>query len=568
MKKACCLLLALILALGTLPAFAAGVSDIMRVVNCSEWVSLREMPDTSSTRLTKVYLGELVTDCAASYNGFIYCEFNGKAGYILQQYLETTNFTYGDGLLGNQMVVDVVENVSLLDSPSSSGRLLKKVPVGAIVTSCVTAGGNFVFCRYQGTDGYIRSEYLHSADYTISSQSSSVVQKYTGMYPAMRGPVEVVNCSEWVSLRTKPSTSSVRVAKVPLGTVVQDCLQVSDTFVYCCYRGVWGYIQKDYLLDRGSASGQVPAAGRQDDWPRDTLVDQTLSDGTGRRVFVQRIYTSDGEIMTAAVYDASGTLVSRMSSADSDPGQYSRLEAFIGGTAVSPVLLWFTGTDLYAHRISPYMGDDVVWSLPLQEAGISHAVDIDGTIYLIGYETDRLTCISPDGRLLWQAVNPDPDVFWPSEVMIADPVVEVRYSGGTQKTLAYSKETGAPWKEGAAGTLVRAELTEENDAYYRFASARSTETLNVLFTPAEDVRNFQVLDLDLIFGDTEEYNARVLCTLPILRPDTPMLVTMSFDGSTPSNGFAYTDSNGVRTCWALDLSGEDGSLLTWEIKTR
>ena len=568
MKKACCLLLALILALGTLQAFAAGVSDIMRVVNCSEWVSLREMPDTSSNRLTKVYLGELVTDCVASYNGFIYCEFNGKAGYILQQYLEKTNFTYGDGLLGNQMVVDVVENVSLLDSPSSSGRVLKKVPVGAVVTSCVTAGGNFVFCRYQGTDGYIRSQYLHSADYTISSRSSSVVQKYTGMYPAMRGPVEVVNCSEWVSLRTKPSTSAVRVARVPLGTVVEDCLQVSDTFVYCCYRGVWGYIQKDYLLDRGSAAAGTPSAGRQEDWPRDTLVDQVLNDGTGKRIFVQRIYATGEEIMTAALYDASGTLISRMSAACSEPGQYSTLEAFIGGTQGSPVLLWYDGESLSAHRISAYMADDVVWTLPLREAGISHAVDTDGTIYLIGYETDLLTRISPDGRLLWQAVNQDPDVFWPSEIMIGDPVVEVRYSGGAQKTLAYSKETGAPWNEGTAEALVLAELTDGNDAYYRFTSARSAETLNVLFTPVEDVRNFQILDLDLIFGETEAYTARVLCTLPILRPDTPMLVTMSFDGATPVNGFAYTDRNGVRSCWALDLSGEDGSLLTWEIQTQ
>ena len=167
-----------------------------------------------------------------------------------------------------------------------------------------------------------------------------------------------------------------------------------------------------------------------------------------------------------------------------------------------------------------------------------------------------------------ETVNQDPDVFWPSEIMIGDPVVEVRYSGGTQKTLAYSKETGAPWNEGTAEALVLAELTDGNDAYYRFTSARSAETLNVLFTPVEDVRNFQILDLDLIFGETEAYTARVLCTLPILRPDTPMLVTMSFDGATPVNGFAYTDRNGVRSCWALDLSGEDGSLLTWEIQTQ
>ncbi|MBQ7519316.1 MAG: hypothetical protein IJU12_03285 [Clostridia bacterium] len=73
MKRLVCLLLCAALMLGAAPALAAGVSDVMRVVNCQEWVSLREAPETQSKRLAKVYLGELVTDCVASINGFILC---------------------------------------------------------------------------------------------------------------------------------------------------------------------------------------------------------------------------------------------------------------------------------------------------------------------------------------------------------------------------------------------------------------------------------------------------------------------------------------------------------------
>ena len=63
MKKAVCALLCLSILMLSLPALGADITDVMRVVNCQEWVSLREAPDTSSTRLAKVYLGEFVTFC-------------------------------------------------------------------------------------------------------------------------------------------------------------------------------------------------------------------------------------------------------------------------------------------------------------------------------------------------------------------------------------------------------------------------------------------------------------------------------------------------------------------------
>ena len=87
MKKACCLLLALILVLGTLQAFAAGVSDIMRVVNCKQWVSLREEPDSLSDRLLKVPKGAVVEAYAYDDTWFA-CEYKGEFGYILSYYLD------------------------------------------------------------------------------------------------------------------------------------------------------------------------------------------------------------------------------------------------------------------------------------------------------------------------------------------------------------------------------------------------------------------------------------------------------------------------------------------------
>ncbi len=60
----------------------------MRVYNCREWVSLREEPDQRAARLAKVPLGELVFDCRKDVKNFVYCQYDGKAGYILIKYLE------------------------------------------------------------------------------------------------------------------------------------------------------------------------------------------------------------------------------------------------------------------------------------------------------------------------------------------------------------------------------------------------------------------------------------------------------------------------------------------------
>ena len=62
----------------------------MRVVNCKEFVSLREQRSTGSARLAKVPLGALVLAFPekGQENGFIWCLYQDQYGYILAEYLE------------------------------------------------------------------------------------------------------------------------------------------------------------------------------------------------------------------------------------------------------------------------------------------------------------------------------------------------------------------------------------------------------------------------------------------------------------------------------------------------
>lgn len=81
MKKAFCILLVLLF------VCSAALCDERKVVNCSEWVTLRAEPSKIADRVLTVPLGEIVTECE-DYGDFVYCKYHGMYGYILREYLE------------------------------------------------------------------------------------------------------------------------------------------------------------------------------------------------------------------------------------------------------------------------------------------------------------------------------------------------------------------------------------------------------------------------------------------------------------------------------------------------
>ena len=61
----------------------------------------------------------------------------------------------------------------------------------------------------------------------------------------------VINVSDYVNLREKPSTNSAILARVPRGATVgvsgEVLPQLTNGFYYVVYQGIYGYIYKDYL---------------------------------------------------------------------------------------------------------------------------------------------------------------------------------------------------------------------------------------------------------------------------------------------------------------------------------
>ncbi len=71
------------------------------------------------------------------------------------------------------------------------------------------------------------------------------------------GPnMKVVNCKSYVSLREKRSTTSKRLAKVPLGALVLAFPEEGNEkgFLLCTYRDTFGYILSEYLQPVGGVN--------------------------------------------------------------------------------------------------------------------------------------------------------------------------------------------------------------------------------------------------------------------------------------------------------------------------
>ena len=463
MKRIFCLILCLAMLAAVTPVLAAGVSKVMCVTNCKEWVSLRESPDTTSKRLTKVYLGELVTNCSASYDDFIYCEIGGKSGYIPAKYLKMTEFSMEESFPGNQMVVNVSEWTSMWDEPNTSSKRLAKVPLGSIVTSCVTMPGGFIYCEYKSGKttytGYISKSYLKKANYSATTQSQKVVDNAPEAYEDLT--MTVVNCEDWVSLREKASASSARLAKVPLGTEVEHCVRVSDTFVYCCYNGVYGYIQAQYLAgpDDGepdipdpmpvvpspdpvvtSAFGSLPELP---DYQTLLLAGQTLLAETyqGYTIVVQRAFNAY-EGMLAVCYDMNQVPLWRVYSRSvSEIMDVIQLDAFVAGTLDDPQLIWYEhGVGITSYAYGPAVRER--WFLPEAEIpNINDTVylsaDYDGTVYVAF--SDELMRISTDGQLVWRAKCGDESIFWPVAIEIDQGGISVLYDNQFGKDNLYGE---------------------------------------------------------------------------------------------------------------------------------
>ena len=196
------------------------------------------------------------------------------------------------------------------------------------------------------------------------------------------GTMKIVNCQDWVSLRSAPSTQAERLAQVPLGAYVTGECDYYSEFSLCSYNGVSGYILNEYL-EAVALYAQM----------------------NNLTVLAERSYSDSGEVMELTCRDSSGSELWTRTFQSPYATELNCTDAFVGGTAAEPMVLVHvsgvgltaldpeTGSDLWT------LGDDVV-SLG---GSLSCAVGEDGTAYIGGYYGPDPVAISVDGKLLWQS---------------------------------------------------------------------------------------------------------------------------------------------------------------------
>ena len=236
MKRIICLLL-LICLMVPAAAFAEEHEYIgrMMVVNCKREVSLRAEPTQNSERLDWVSYHTVLENCWSGYGDYCYVEYYGTAGYIHNDYLEVydgPDAIYWGEYYEEMQIVGAPEWTPLREMASPNAKQLAEVPLGAVVTNCEYYADDYTYVNYNGTAGYVLTEYITLGSENTAEPDLSV--KY------------VTNCEEKVSLRAEPTSSSERLAWVPKGTAIE-AIGAEDGYFYVCYEGQYGYIFGDYL---------------------------------------------------------------------------------------------------------------------------------------------------------------------------------------------------------------------------------------------------------------------------------------------------------------------------------
>lgn len=143
-------------------------------------------------------------------------------------------------------VVNCNNWISLRSSPNTSASRLKEMPLGASCSFIEEASNGFYKVIYNGTTGYALAQYLTTNKADVATSSAAATQTESS-----KEALRVVNCDEWISLRSSPSTSASRLDKMPLGTCCEYLGTASNGFYRVRYNGTVGYALSQYL-DFGS----------------------------------------------------------------------------------------------------------------------------------------------------------------------------------------------------------------------------------------------------------------------------------------------------------------------------
>lgn len=149
----------------------------------------------------------------------------------------------------------------------------------------------------------------------------------------------------------------------------------------------------------------------------------------------------------------------------------------------------------------------------------------------------------------------------------SQPDIPTAEPSSEESTVPPGEEILPPAKPGDTVTVDYAQGDYADYTFVEFNVTGEESQVRVLFTASAAVTDFKVLSLtceDIDENGNISFSVQECYSQPELTPDCPLIVGMEFFGSIPNNGISYVDTDGVEKRFAVDMSGEDGSLYLWE----
>lgn len=143
-------------------------SDLYGVVTTKQGrLNLRKRPDTDAGILKRIDPGKVVT--VLSYGDkWCYIDYNGTKGYVMSEFLTFTNEKpvekpvtppVSDEKTKYAQVTTEKGSLNLRGGKSTGATLLKRIPQNAYV-QVLTYGSNWCYVNYNGTKGFVMTEFL------------------------------------------------------------------------------------------------------------------------------------------------------------------------------------------------------------------------------------------------------------------------------------------------------------------------------------------------------------------------------------------------------------------------
>jgi len=241
--------------------------------------------------------------------------------------------------------------------------------------------------------------------------------------PERGAALTVVNCEEYINLRTAPDPKAEEMCEIGRYDTVVFLQEVNGKFYQVGYRGMIGYANRNYLIP-----SEWIYAGRK----------------TNTEVIVtaERDWMGDGERAAFSAHSASGKRLWTYLSETSYMTELTLITGFYAGTDEQPLFMIYnaekglTALDLYSGR--------ELWTLYPSEVhlggSITWAVGEDGTMYIGGYYGPDPVAISADGEVLWQSSSGDDDAYWLYDLWLTPDSVWAIYE---YTEVFYDRESGA-----------------------------------------------------------------------------------------------------------------------------